>query len=94
MFKTESLNLAAALMAHDFAHVGSEPHGGGRTSIVFSIDIPPERAAEAQAIIRTINSQAPGVLGDLVLYEKHRNALRDVLKTMNGGPQDARRKRT
>jgi hypothetical protein len=93
-FKTESLNLTAALITMGFEHTGSERHGGGRKAIVFSVEISAERSMEAKDIIRAITRQETGVQGDLVLYERHRNALKNTVKHMNGGTDDANRRRT
>ncbi len=91
-FRTESMNVAAALLAHGFEHLGSEHHGGGRGSVVFSVFIPPGRHDEAKAIIKKMSSEVAGLDGDLVLYEKFRGELRDTVRKLNGGTGDGKRR--
>lgn len=91
-FRTESMNVAAALMAHGFEHLGSDHHEGGRGSVVFSIALPPERRMEAKEIIKQMSSECPGLDGDLVLYETHRRELRDIVRKLNGGTGDGKRR--
>jgi len=89
--RTESLNLAAALMAHGFPHVASECDG---MSVIFVLEIPTASMNEAKQIVQMIRTQKSGVTVDVTSYEEHRNHLRDIVRTMNGGTGDGTRRRT
>jgi hypothetical protein len=93
--RTESMMLAATLMAHGFDNVGTErPPEGSRKRTKFVVNIPDTRHAEAQEIVEVIRLGESGLLTDTVLYERSRNLLRDMLEIQNGGDKHEPRRRT